>query len=232
MRKLLLFTCCMSFTFMAMAQWRFNYGPELGAGKGIFGGNMQLTPIVGLHGKLVYRNHWIAGVGIQYQSLGLDQSNQQEHSFFKGDPPVLTHQRIEESSKLKFHTLALPISVGYQYRIGAFTPAVFAGLRPNFLVAGTYERTVTLYIDGREESQLNRKLNPMNEAEMSLYHSLIWQHFLGASLSFKNKLELSFSYNWGGPISAYERMEFPADILYGAQLDNKQAVLSLKYYLR
>jgi hypothetical protein len=205
---------------------------QLGAGKGIGGGNIELAPIVGLQGKVTYQKHWFAGIDLQYQSLGFDYSEQREHYFFKGNPPIRTQQIVEERTKLAFRTLAIPLSLGYQKSFGAFTPAVFVGLRPDFILSGAYEREVVLYIDGQEEGRLDKKLNPMNESEMSSNRSLVWQRFLGASLSFKNKLQLSCSYNWGQSIAVFEQSDFPADILYGAQINNNQLMLSLKYYFR
>lgn len=232
MKKILFFTCCMATATMTTAQWHFNYGLELGAGKGIYGGNTELAPYGGLQAKVTYREHWFAGIGLQYRSLGSDHSDQREHYFYRGDPPVSVQQVVKERTRLSFHILSLPLSVGYQRKLGLFTPAVFAGLRPDFLLSGIYEREVVLYIDGQEEGRLDKKLDPMNGSEMGSDRSLVWQRFLGVSLSFRDKLELSCSYNWGRPITVFERSDFPSDILYGAQLNNRQVMLSLKYYFR
>jgi hypothetical protein len=221
MKRLLfltLFSLTITLSQLGQAQVVLNYGAEFGFAFSQLPKNNSYTiesrndkvtekttslisPLLGLTSELRIKKHLYLSAGIQYQQSGL-----RYHSHRDGNDMLYggtyTSDKWENQT---FHKIALPLSVGYSFKLWRLNPSLFVGFRPNYFVAGNhntrneFDHDITSKdliteneFDPFIANENNRSIKRFQEQFSVGINTLVNQHFK-FSVSFHTGTQLIYS---------------------------------------
>jgi len=229
------------------AQVSFNYGPELGISISRFPSSDSYTiesrddkvsvkllplisPVIGFHGQILVKNRLQFTGSLQYQMTG------ERHHYHRDGNDLLYGGTYtsDEWENQTFQKLCLPLTIGYLFRTTKLQPAIFAGIRPNFLFSARYykKNEYNDHEDDTKDVTRVNKFNPLDPSEAELPAKRFRNQVLvGASTLLSQNLKLTLTCNVGHSI-IYEQYKSNGFENYsGKSILNSDLNISFAYLL-
>lgn len=153
-----------------------------------------ISPLISVSKDWPLAKHLKIITGLQYQMTG---KRSYVYTYY---PFSASYSREWET--IKMHKLCLPVSLGYEFKIGNFQPFLYLGLRPNILLAGsTYSKfhEIVILSPGDQNSiDYNEEQNLFNKNEYYIPPKRIFiQYSIGLSTSISRHFKININYNRG-----------------------------------
>jgi hypothetical protein len=159
----------------------------------------ETSPVFGLAGDLLIEKHLRFSVGAQYQTFGC------HYKLYRDGNDLYRKAKytVNESIDQKFTKLCFPLTIGYSLKIWKFSPTLFVGLRPNYILTGNYSSTYTSDHDlDSLDYYSSYAFNPFDLKETSApAKRLMVQRVSGVSVFVGKCIKLSYSRNAGGYVN-------------------------------
>lgn len=223
LKKLLPIVLFIAFSQTTYCQVSFNYGPELGVTiphlPALQNSNPQgeeisetyfpiISPLIGFQSQATFCEHLQLTAGLQYQITGTNFHSHSDGSDIRDDGSGTYYTYTYDMwEKQRFHKITLPVTVGYKFTIGRFTPTIYTGLRPNLYVTGTYAyNTEYVATDNAEPGASENEFNPLSklEARTPMAHCQ-YQITSGLSTEIGPRIKIAINYSRGPEIYYAEK---------------------------
>lgn len=223
LKKLLPIVLFIAFSQTTYCQVSFNYGPEIGVstphspvslitqpqGEEITETYFPIiSPLIGFQSQATFYTHLQLTAGLQYQITGTNFHSHSDGSDIRDDGSGTYYTYTYDIwEKQRFHKITLPVTVGYKFTIGHFTPTIYTGLRPNLYLTGTYAyNTEYVATDNAEPGASENAFNPLSklEARTPMSHCQ-FQFSGGVSTEIGPRIKIAINYSRGPEINYAEK---------------------------